>query len=242
MRGGLTGIIIIGVLLYYTNAGTWLWSRVRELDVTCYAQLGHVSADIANPVCSSISYGIHALEEVGQGIAEQLDGLRQRYLGNTSFAELDALATNVGAQVQQFASSSDKLAYFSQLGPQQFARFKLSDFQRSVDSFAIARPNLQNPANYGAAVPWLQQGAGLSQGYGVLSQLSLGSIYAQGGGGVQANPALSQQYLTQAHQSISLLNASNTPQARQLLSTLPGSPQQMQQQIEQAIKQIQMRK
>jgi cytochrome c551/c552 len=71
-----------------------------------------------------------------------------------------------------------------------------------------------------------------------MSQLSLGNMYAKGSYGVPANPQIASAYLGQANQSIALLSATDTPQSRQILKSLPMEPQRMQREIERIMRDL----
>ena len=71
-----------------------------------------------------------------------------------------------------------------------------------------------------------------------MSQLALANLYLKGGQGVAANPGAAASYLTQANGSLGQLSTSNSPQAQQMLGTLPVSPQVLQQQILNTLQQL----
>jgi hypothetical protein len=142
------------------------------------------------------------------------------------------------AKVSGFTSSGDNLARMLAAGPQGLSVSGMQPFQKAIDSFAIGQNYLNKNGASAQGLSWLQLGAGQPQGYGLMSQLSLGNIYATGAQGVPANPALAQHYLRQANSSLSILSNSNTPQAQQILGTLPATPDQMRQDIERAMRQL----
>jgi TPR repeat protein len=74
-----------------------------------------------------------------------------------------------------------------------------------------------------------------------MSQLQLGNLYMTGQGVPQNNQAAS-TYLQQANDSITTLMKSHTPQSQQLLSSLPGSPEQIKIQLQITIRQLESRR
>ena len=240
-KGGLGAIIIVGGALYYTGAGEKLWIQVKSLDSSCYSVMSSLGSEIANPVCGTVSKAIHGLDGVGAEIGKHAKAawqkLASQFTGasNTGFSDL---SQQISQQIGSLTSSSDVLSKMMGAGPQGVSGGSASQqLQQALDSFVIGQRFLTDGGGSAQAVPWLKQGAA-QPGYGVLSQLSLGDLYSAGGNGISANPAQAQAYYQKAIESLNILSQSNTPQAQQLLKSLPVSPQMLKQQLQDALAQM----
>jgi hypothetical protein len=226
-RGGILGIVILGAVLYFTDAGNWLWSRVKTIDDSCYAGLTQVDAAIANPVCGTLAKGIDGIDKVLTDVSASLASWRQSFMGTTNYNAFEYFTGDMRTQLSKLASPQSTLAQMISAGPQAkvYATSVTQQWQQAVDSFAIGQHYLTETGQPSQGITWLQRGAEQPQGFGLMSQLTLGSLYTQGAQGVPANPQVAQVYLRQAKDSIVLLSANNSPQAKQLLGTLPASPE-----------------
>lgn len=239
---GLGGLALIIALLVFTGAGSWLWQRTLELEGQCYTLVAQTGSGIGNPVCAGIGSVVRGIDRFFQGIDQrigsQVDSVRANLSGlGTMESSLGDL--RLSSALARLGSSKDELARKLAIGPESLA---VGDqVSRAIDSFAIGKRYLDGDGSASwRAVPWLQQGAQVP-GYGVLSQLSLGELYRTGQGGVGQNPAAAIGYYSQAHQSIGLLQQSNTPEAQRVLSALPGSPANVQAQLGQIIQQLKIK-
>lgn len=233
---GLGGIVIVGALLYYTGAGSWLWKGVSGLEKGCYTMLSDIGTTIGTPVCVGIGRGIDALENVGDSIQERIDRARGRVASDVP--DVNDFGQAMHARIAEFTSSSDTLSHMMESGPRMQIGSNLRErFQKGIDSFAIGQDYL-NKGSASEAVPWLNQGAAQPEGYGMLSQLSLGNLYSTGSGDVPADPSQAKQRYQQAKDSINQLMASDTPQAHQMLQSLPESPEVMRQKLDDAMAQL----
>lgn len=238
---GLALLLIVMTALYFTSAGKWLWARVKELDEACYSTMSASSwaTRFASPVCGTLAKGIEGLGQFGSALDRHLAGIRTLVADESSMDELNNIANSLGGRLQSLTSPREALEKRFQFGPTTRTDGSLAQqFQQAVDHFAIGEKLLKDNRAPAQAVPWLQAGAAQPQGFGVMSQLALGNLYANGGQGVSADPQLAQAYLQQASQSIAVLTASNTPQSQKLLATLPLSPSAMQQQLAAIIRQV----
>jgi len=89
--------------------------------------------------------------------------------------------------------------------------------------------------NVKMGLPYLQSSANMGD-FGVLSQLSLGSAYGTGAGGVPKSADLSRHYNALALTSIQNLQSNGSPDAQRVLSALPASPDKMIQSLSQSLK------
>ncbi len=234
-RGGLGGIILVIGILYFTHAGSWMWNNIKQLDTACYSGLMRVGSNVATPVCGAVSKGIHAIDGALDTLGAKIDAVKDRIHGTSAYGNLSALSSSLADRSAGLTSSADALSKMVQSGPAS-AR-GTSAYQQAVDSFAIGQNYLKGDSMT-QALPWLQQGAQQPQGYGVMSQISLGNFYLKGGNGVAPNPELARYYLNAAQNSIGQLNTSSSPQAKQLLQALPGSPEQTKAEIQRVVSQL----
>lgn len=227
-------ILIIIAALYFSGAGSWMLRSLKGLDSQCYAGLSQLGAQVANPVCAMIAKTSASITEFNDSVGQRLQRVQQSLFGGAGLDKIQSLAAGLGDELATLASSGDALAEMMRSGPSSLANAGQQSFQQAIDSFAIGQGLLRGGGTV-QALPWLQQGALQPQGFGVMSQLTLGSLYANGGQGIAANPQQAEFFLNQARQSISLLSGNNSPQAQQLLRSLPGSPDKIQSDIERAM-------
>lgn len=239
---GLVGVLVVVGLLYFTGAGAWMVNGLAGLSQSCISMVPSFATKIGYPVCGGVAKGVEFTDDMSTRVGNFIRSIEER------FNDIFSSAPNIGSvrelndslryAVADLASSKDTLNQMIQNGPQQLMSGNLGQqFQQAVDSFTIGQFYM-NRGGISEALPWLQQSARQPNGFGVMSQLSLGDLYSRGGAGVQPNNAQAQAYYQLAAQSLQQLSASNTPQAQQMLSTLPASPQVIQQQIQQALTQL----
>lgn len=240
MRGGLSGFVILAAVLYFSGAGSWFWNRVTKLDEQCYMVLNKYASSIASPVCQTAASMIEGAGGAGEYILSQLDDLKDRISGGTGADRMDRYLQKL--DFNGLKSSSDDLSRIVAQGPDKLIQMSQgnlgSAFQQSIDSFAIGQNILSDKAMAMQALPWLRYGASQPMGYGVMSQLALGSLYLQGAPGVPANPQMAKHYLTQAKWSVEVLGGANSPQAQALLKAMGGDPQAIASQIDRVMRQI----
>ena len=238
LKAGLGTVIIVGGALYYTGVGEKLWTQIKSVDSKCYSVMGSLGSEIANPVCATVSKAIHGLDGVGSDIGNNVKAAWQKLASqftDSSNTGLSDLPQQISQQIGSLASSSDVLSKMMGAGPQGLSGGSASQqLQQALDSFVIAQRFLTHDGGSAQALPWLKQGAA-QPGYGVLSQLSLGDLYNAGGNGISANPTQAQAYYQKAIESLNILSQTNTPQAEQLLKSLPVSPQILKQQLQDAL-------
>ena len=244
VNAGLGGLVVVGALLYYTGAGDKLWASVQRLDASCYSAMSSLGTEITNSVCGTLSKAIHGLGNAGGQIRQNAQVAWQSMFGQIKRSganEWSSLSQQLGQKIDGFASSSDVLSRMMSEGPHGLNGASASQqVQQAFDSFAIGQHFLAGNGNgNGAAqaLPWLKQGAS-QPGYGLMSQLSLGDLYRTGGNGVAANPEQAKVYYQKAMDSLGVLSQTNTPQAQQLLQSLPASPQVIGQQLRSMMQQM----
>lgn len=239
LRGGFGALLIVMGILYFTGAGNWLWSRVQELDSACYTGLMRVSPSIASPVCGAIEKGITAADGFFASTGDSLKRFEERVSNSLGFTELNDSVSGMVTRIGALASSNETLRAMMQQGPGSLRLATGQSLQQAIDSFTIGQSYLNYSGGESQALEWFRHGAAQPGGYGVMSQLALGNIYMGGtNASVTQNPQLAKAYLEQAKQSISALSRNPSPGAQQVLQTLPASPQTVQAQIDQAIRQL----
>lgn len=239
---GLGGFVMIIALLYFTGAGKWLWARMLELEGQCYTMLAEIGSPTGGQICSGMGSAIGGIDrffsDIDGSISNFFNSIGTQFQGA---ADIPSAVGNIRltSALSRLGSSTDELAMKLRVGPQSLSLDSMQDQIRSaVDSFAIGQRYMGGDGSSAyRALPWLQKGAQVP-GYGVLSQLSLGDMYRAGNGGVSLNPKAAASYYSQAHQSIDILQSSNTPQAQSILKALPASPEEIQQQLLRTIRDL----
>lgn len=236
---GLTGILIIGAVLYYTGAFGWLWGRVKELGGACYSLMDRTGTTLGTPLCDGITRIITQLDENATGL---LGNLGERITGGSDIGQyaqgLFERITPGNSTLAGLVSPGDKLQEMMDGSPELSSMTSGAHdrLQAALDQFVIGQHYLQD-ASPSKAVPWFKESAEQPGGYGVLSQLTLGDMYKNGNGVAQDSGAAS-SYYQQAIASISSLQASNSPQAGQLLGSLPAQPEQMKAALQEQMRQL----
>lgn len=237
---GLVGVLIIGGVIYYSGAGRWVMQKIESAGIECYAAGNTLNPRLVGPVCQSVSVLANAITSAAQQGNGFMDGMEARlsaWWGGSADPLSQVLEsasrqlTTLGsppAQLQQLLAAGPLAAQVGTAGQQ---------LQQAVDSFLIGQ-QLRQQGNINDARAWLAQSARQPQGFGVMAQLSLADLYRQGAQGVAPDPARARAYYLQASESIAILNQLNSPQSRQVLATLPASPQQLRTQITQTIQSL----
>jgi hypothetical protein len=240
---GLGGLLVVLALLYFTGAGNWLWERVKQFDGQCGEALASLGTTMGSGFCNGFGHAVEAIDRGAANLGDQFSGLsnlRERIsalFGASDFegmtGRLHDMLISGDSPLTRWASSGDRLSEIMNRGPESVSLGADASqrIRAALDNFIIGRHYLQSGEGFTAnALPWLREGA-QQPGYGILSQLTLGDIYRNGTQGIPQNPQISLNYYQQAQQSLYTLSQSNTPEAKQLLNSLPASPQQIQQQL-----------
>lgn len=245
---GLGMVIIIVCLLYYTGMNTVIANKVSDgflrVESACYDGMGSLSTNLAAPVCGGTASAVRfigdVLTEIGEYLVlaknEVVRGIRSLSGGkDVTWAEIRPSASISGdSLIGSLTSSAEILAAKIQRGPTGSGGNVADRARNAIDSYVIGEKYLRENGSVRQALPWLQQGAAMP-GYGVLAQIKLGDLYSQGGNGISADPAMAELYYSQALNSINQLQTNSSVQARQLLGSLNSSPEQVKQQLQQAI-------
>lgn len=216
----LLGFIVL--ILLVTGAGQYLWRNALQLGSGCQSVISEWNLYELSDVCMSIGTAMASLRN-------QLEGA----VGATQFGDYMDLedfsamvARNFSSQAIGFNSPQlsgliDPSA-LSGGGASLGGGSSLDTLRSALTQGSYGSSQLSS-GNSGVGLKYLQSSAGMGE-YGVLSQLSLGSAYGSGMGGIGKNLGASQHYNSMALDSITKLQSAGTPESRQLLGALPGSP------------------
>ncbi len=225
----LTMLAIVVVILLVTGIGQAIWRHSTQLGAYCRDTALDFNA----------SFMFDACDALGQSIVSF-----QRYLeyqvGSSSYGGMMDLEQFAGHMARQFSSAT--LGYNAPelsglINPSILQVNRNWQSASAIDRLSLsltqgAQGNaLLRQGNSASGLGYLQSSASMGE-LGLLSQLQLGSAYAQGGPGFAANPGLSQQYFSQALQSLNTLQRSNNPAAGRLLNSLPMPASQMSSQLQ----------
>lgn len=240
LSSGLVGILMVGGVLYYSGAGNWLMQQAGTIGGSCYSALGSLGyPQVTQPVCAGVTNAVAFLEKNSDYIGRQMQSVSALvYSPNQT---LERSYDQFAGHIEDIAGTRQELKALLEKGPYPYGGTPKEQFKTAVNSFVIGNDYLQNRTTTGLALPWLRLGASQPQGYGLMSQLALGQVYA-GGRGVQKDIPMAQYSYQQAQQSLVQLMSSQDPNAAQLLKGLPVSPNVLQQQIEQALRDLQVAK
>jgi hypothetical protein len=241
---GILGALAVVGLLTFTSAGSWLLARTQDLSANCYSLVPRAAYNIGGRICSGLAWAVDGVTRTAETVGSWTQGargLKQDITDSIPFSgDRYALSRSLENAVAGLSSSTERLNDMVRAGPQSLSLSGGSvaqQFQQAVDSFTIGQHYMRSGGENSAyAVPWLQQGARQPNGFGMLSQLSLGDIYRNGTGGVKVDAGRAEAYYRQAEQSLSDLSRSNAPEAQQILGSLPVSKVEMQQKISTAIR------
>lgn len=240
-RGGLslTGILIIGALLYFTGAGAWLWARTKQLPAACYATLSEIGTSMGQSGCDALARGLNSVDDGTTGMMERIKskvgtGTGQAVSNMEDYADgLFARVSGGNSALSGLTSSGSRLR--EMMGQQPIVLPSIADsgerLRMALDQFVIGQHYLQG-GQASQALQWLQRSAAQPGGYGVLSQLTLGDMYNKGGYGVGANSNAARHYYEGAYRSIDALQVNGGRDAKQLLASLPAQPEQLKAQLQ----------
>lgn len=111
--------------------------------------------------------------------------------------------------------------------------------QNAFGSFMAGQSLAQSGGDLESQLAWYRNGAGMGE-YGILSQLKLGSLYMSGAEGVAPDYGLAYDYNMQALGSLQQLQSSTSPEAMATLGALPVEPSQLQLQLQESLRQLQL--
>jgi hypothetical protein len=243
--GGLLTLLIIGGALYYTGALPVVWNYIKNAGSACYSLANSVGFG-GQSICGAIGNFMGMIDRnvdglgdgMGSWFADAEQQFDEQWAGSETRMGLEQLTAQVDDVMKSFTRSSlvsppstlDSLMRTGPAGMPQ-ASGETGQLQSAMDSFAISQQLMRSqPA---LSMEWMQKGATMGA-FGLPSQLSLGNVYANSG-----NTAAASVYYNQALQSLNALQGSQSPASQQMLGSMSVPPQQLQQQIIAAIKQMQ---
>lgn len=232
--GTLTLVGIIVALLLVTGAGRWLWHNAVLLGDSCHNVAAEMSIqNYVGDVCDAVGWSMAMFRQKLEGLVGQskfgdmmnLEEFSAHMARSFSNAAIGFNNPSLGNLIQTDALTGGSSFDMSSAT----GRLSAALTQGSIGSQYL------NAGNLDIGLPYLRNSANMGE-YGVLSQLSLGSAYGNGTGGLSKNMDLSKHYNAMALDSIQKLQRSNTNQSQQLLDALPASPEEMTQSLQSAIK------
>lgn len=241
----LTGILLIGGILYFTGAGTWLWNQTKELDTACYGALQEMGVSMGTPVCDELSRLLAKMEGGASGMGTSLRGAVDKGKIRAS-ADLQQFANGVfarmGGNASQLAGLTSSANRLRDMMSQQpivlpAATDAQQRMQMALDQYVIGQHYLQG-SSVTTALPWFNRSAQQPGGYGILSQLALGDMYRNGSYGVPKDSRSAQYYYQQAQQSLTSLQQTPAPEAQQLLKSLPADPATLNRQLDETVRRL----
>jgi|GEM_PF-3129112 len=238
---GFALLTLLGVLVFVllvTGIGQRMWRGALGAGSSCREIADSIGVNEINDMCDSI----------GMYMAE-LRLQMEYWVSTTRFGDSMDLEGFAGMMAREFAGATmggfnspqlsglmnmGSLTGGSSLGGGGNAVGDLSRLSSALTQGSFGYKSIMN-GDITRGLPYLKSSAGMGD-VGVLSQLSLGSAYANGTGGLPRNMDLSRYYNGMALGSIKNLQGSNSPEAKQLLSALPASPDAMVRSLTSALK------
>lgn len=245
--------MVIVAVLYATGILPDLWARTRTATAQCEGTLASSGIPASGTLCGGVRSVVTAIDQVASRASSQVREWvnAQRLRLNWEWAAnplrspveelgrmLDGVTSGSGWQNSSLTSTEETLQVLLKLGPQRASTYynQQAPWQGAMDRFALGQRLMESQPTQGVA--WMRQGAAFGE-YGLLPQLSLGNAYMQGTGGVRADPRQALAYYTQAEQSLTRLESSQNPAAKEVLGSLGAPPDQIRAEIIAAIKMIQ---
>ena len=221
---GLSGLLVIGAILYFSGAAGWVWGRLLQFEPQCYSLLAEMGTTMGGGLCNGIGRTVQAtdrtIKDLDGSIARGVDSVRGMIEGRTGLSTAIG-EVEVSQTLAKLGSSSSELGLLFRYGPKSVGGNANSTekLRSALDHFTIAQRYMGGDGESAyRAVPWLEQGARVDEGYGLLPQLSLAELYRGGTPDVQQNPVQAIQYYREAYRSIDLLQQANSPEAQRLLA------------------------
>lgn len=227
--------VIVGLLLV-TGAGRWMWHNAVLLGDSCHNVAAEMGAQqYLGDVCDAIGWGMAMFRQ-------KLEGM----VGQSKFGDMMNLEEFSAMLAREFSNATigfNNPSLSNMIQTDRLTGSSAFDFSKATNidklSMALTQGSVGskylNAGKLDIGLPYLRNSANMGE-FGVLSQLSLGSAYGSGTGGLPKNMGLSKHYNAMALDSIKKLQSSNLPQSKQLLGALPASPSKMTQSLQSAIK------
>ncbi len=239
-EGGFISIHLIAIvvlILLITGLGQYLWRNSLQLGSYCQSVITEMELHQLNDTCMAI----------GTTMASLRNRLEQM-VGASKFGNMMNLEEYAGMMARKLSSQTlgfNAPQINNMIDPKFLSGMPSGgssmDRMRAALTQGTAGSQLLSQGNSSAGLSYLQSSANMGE-YGVLSQLSLGSTYMQGGRGVPKDLGAAKHYNQQALQSIRTLQASDSAEAKRLLSALPASPDQLTQSLEGVVTKLDLQK
>ena len=246
---GLGTIAAVGGIFAFTGLGGYVIDTVQSLKAPCHQLMNQVG--LPHGACNMFGDGV---QRVSNSIPDMdsLDVLPDFSMPN-----------NMRQFTRQLDQLVDTQAFQSAIGP-DLAKYVDVDAVRQLDvamggtldqalsetqklSMALSQTALGNGMLGGQfgqkdpqqAVQWYEQGASMGE-YGILSQLSLGNMYA-GGQHTAPDFGRAEHFYGETLKSLDVLQKADTGEARALLRSLPTDPETLKAQLEQQMSRLKAR-
>jgi hypothetical protein len=210
----MLGIIVL--LIVVSGVGQFVWRNATQMGQHCSALVRETGFYELNDACEWIGHQMMLMQR-------SLEGM----VGASKFGDTMNLEEFAGYAARQFAGAS---IGFSAPGLSQFINpdlLKMPSMNADPFSLSLTRgaygQSLMKQGNTSQGLSFMQSSASMGDA-GLLSQLSLGSAYANGSYGLPKDAGLARSYYEQAQKSLQSLQGQNTSQSKQLLGALPASP------------------
>lgn len=246
---GLTGWVLIGGVFVFAGGGTYVAKQLDTIGGGCRSMA--IKVGLPTGLCSPFDGGMKTISNAIPDVSS-IDAL-------TNFQ----LPGNMRQFTRQLEDLVDTSAFQAAIGP-DLAKHIDIDSIRQMDgmmggtlnqalsetqklSMALSQTALGNgmlSGQFGGSNPqqasqWYEQGAQMGD-YGILSQLSLGNMYASGNH-TAPDFGRAEGYYNQALKSLEGLQGADTREATALLQNLPTDPNTLKVQLEQQLKRLQAR-
>lgn len=230
-------IAIIVLILLVTGLGQYLWRNSLQLGNYCQSLVAEMELYELSDTCMAI----------GTSMASLRNRLEQM-VGASEFGNMMNLEEYAGMMARKLTSQTlgfNAPQLNNMIDPKFLSGMPSGgssmDQLRTALTQGTAGSHYLSQGNASAGIPYLKSSANMGE-YGVLSQLSLGSAYMNGGNGVPRDLSAAKHYNSQALQSIRKLQASDSAEAKKLLSALPASPDQLTQSLQGVITKLDLQK
>lgn len=227
----VAGVLVLVLLV--TGIGQAIWRQGGQLGAHCRDLM----------LAAQFQSGLDVCERIGRTVVGWQRSL-ERMVGESPAGDVMNLEEYAGQLARQFSASTtgfDAPAVSSLIDPgkwqrsrQEYANLLLSERVGIAMTNGAHGANLMEAGDTLRGMQFLQSSASMGE-YGVLSQLQLGSLFAQGTAGVEADAGLARAYFAHALQSIRALQGAGTPEAGKVLQALPAPPDEMEAQLQQVV-------
>lgn len=244
---GFTGWAIIGGVFVFGGGGAYVAKQMDGLGGSCRVMMQNVglSASICNPFDGGMRKIASAIPEVGSVDALsnfKLPGnMRQFTRELEQMVDTDAFQAAIGSDLAQHIDI-DALRQMDRAmgGTLDMALSETQKLSMALSQTALGNGMLSGQFGGSSdptqAVQWYEQGASMGD-YGILSQLSLGNMYASGQH-TAPDFGRAEHFYQEALLSLKSLERKNTQEAKTLLNNLPADPDTLKAQLEQQLSRL----